>query len=125
MCRAVDPVSVFDPRRGEPAAPPPPDLWPAWLWIALGVLIYLGAPQFYSFTAGAAYFIVGGCAALAGLGALTARFNQMMGPILKDLFPGEGLGGELPARALRWLVLGMEGLAVTHLSRLTVLGLAS
>lgn len=117
-------MTVFDPRRGLPTAPPPPDLWPAWLWIALGALIYVGAPQFYSFAAGATYFIVGGCSALAVLGSLTARFNQMMGPILKDLFPTEGLGGELPARALRGLVLGMEGLAVMHLSRLTVLGLA-
>jgi hypothetical protein len=117
-------MSRFDPRRDQPAAPPPPDLWPAWLWIALGALIYLGAPQFYSFAAGAAYFILGGCVALAVLGTLTARFNLMMGPILKDLFPAEGLGGALPARALRWLVLGMEGLAVMHLSRLTVLWLA-
>ena len=117
-------MTSLDPRRGPPAAPPPPDLWPAWLWIALGALIYVGAPQFYSFAAGAVYFIVGGCAALAGLGTLTARFNLMMGPILKDLFPAQGLGGELPARALRALVLGMEALAVTHLSRLAVLGLA-
>ena len=68
--------------------------------------------------------MIGGCAALAGLGGLTARFNLMMAPILKDLFPSEGLGGALPARALRWLVLGMEGLAIMHLSRLTVLALA-
>lgn len=118
-------AAFHEPRDGGPQAPPPPpDLWPAWLWIVLGALIYSGAPHYYSTVAGAAYFIVGGCVALAGLGALTARFNRMAGPILKDLFPAEGLAGELPARALRWLVLGMEGLAVMHLSRLAVTALA-
>lgn len=108
----------FDPETIQP------DIWPTHLWIGLGAVIYVGAPQFYDPMAAAAYFVLGGCFALAVLGSSAARFNKMMEPILKDLFPADGIGGELTHKALHWLMLGMEGLAVMHLSRLTIVALA-
>lgn len=108
----------------DPANAPPPDLWPAYLWVALGGVIYVGAPQLYDPFSAAIYFIFGGCVALAVLGTVAARFDKMMTPVLRDMLPADGIGGALLAKALRWLVLGMEGLAVMHLSRITVIALA-
>lgn len=118
------PPDRFDSKNNQEDPFPPPDVWPANLWIALGALIYAGAPQYYDSTAAAAYFFLGGGFALIVLGTTTARFNKIMAPILLDLFPGDGPGGRLLPKAVHWLTLGMEGLAVMHLSRLSIVGLA-
>lgn len=101
-----------------------PDAWPAWLWIGLGALIYVGAPQLYDPLSAAAYFFIGAWLALAVLGSVTCRFNRMMAPVLADLLPGDSPVAPWLIRALNWLVLGMEAVAVMHLSRIAVIALA-
>lgn len=116
---------MLKPEDFDPAGAPPPDLWPAHLWIVLGALIYAAAPELYDPFAAAAYFLFGGALALLLLGTVTARFDKLMGPILRDLIPTNDDSTPLLATALRWLVLGMKGLAVMHLARITVVGLAA
>jgi hypothetical protein len=117
---------MLKPDDFDPINAPPPDLWPAYLWIVLGAMIYAAAPELYDPFAAAAYFLFGGALALAVLGTVTARFEKLMGPILRDLIPAaDNNTTPLLTTALRWLVLGMEGLAVMHLARITVVGLAA
>ena len=115
------------PPAPQPPAPtdaPAPDIWPAHLWIALGALIYAGAPDLYDPFAAAVYFLAGGAVSLAVIGAATARFNRLIEPILRDMLPTEGDGDGLLTAALRWLAVGMEGLAIMHIARIAIIALA-
>lgn len=115
-------VEIADGPDGEP---PPPAIWPAWLWIGFGTLAYGGSPQMWHPLPGAAYFLLGSCFALLVAGSLVARFNRIAAPILDDLLPADGWTKPFLIKLLSALLIGMEAVMVAHLARTVILGLAS
>ncbi len=93
-----------------------PDLWPAVMWILLGVGIYATAPDAWAWWKGFAYFLLGAPLMLLVTGTATARLNRTVTAMLKEVLPADDWLRPVMVAVLRAMLIVMEAWLVLYLS---------
>ena len=90
----------------------PADVWPAILWIAVGIYTFAAMPEAFTWWKGAAYFLVGAPVMLLVTGTATARLRRTVVEMVTEVFPRRDRMTDAVLMMLRGLLAAIEAMLV-------------
>lgn len=106
-----------DPFRGAPTGSlGPADVWPAGLWIAVGIYAFAATPALFTWWKGATYFLVGAPLMLLVTGTATARLRRHVVEMVTDVFPRRDRLTDAVLLMLRGMLAAIEAMLVLFAS---------
>ncbi|WP_448188580.1 hypothetical protein [Azospirillum sp. sgz301742] len=101
-----------DAGGSDPARLGPADVWPAILWIAVGIYAFAAMPEAFTWWKGVAYFLVGSPVMLLVTGTATARLRRTVVEMVTEVFPRRDRMTDAVLLMLRGLLAAIEAMLV-------------